>query len=616
MSRPQGLQESLPGFGRILRAFWPHLRRQRGLIAGSLLALLTAVGLRLLEPWPLKFVFDRVIPVGPRAGSSGLPWLDGLSPTALLALSAAAVFVLTALRASVEYLGTVGLALVGNRALTEVREELYRHLQKLSLSFHHQARNGDLTVRVVGDVNLLKDVASTALLPLFANLLVLAGMAVLMFWLQWRLALAALVTLPLFWLSTVRLTRRLRDAARKQRSREGEMAATAAETMAGIKVVQALSLEEAFAADFAGRSRQSLKEGVRTSRLAASLERRVDVLMALATAVVLWYGVVLVLDGALTPGDLLVFLAYLKRSFHPLQDFAKYTGRLAKATAAGERILDVLHRPLEVCDLPGAVPAPRLRGAVHFEGVSFAYGPGRPALADIDLYIEAGRQVAVVGPSGAGKSTLVGLLLRLYDPGEGRVLIDGVDVRSYTLASLRGQLSLVLQDTLLFAASVRDNIAFGAAEVAPEEVEAAARLASAHDFIQRLPAGYDTQLGERGVTLSHGQRQRIALARAAVRRGPILVLDEPTTGLDEANAVAVAEALRRLAWGRTTFLVTHDLALAARADEVVYLEHGRVLERGTHDELMEHNGRYAALYRLQATLEPSPIVEQAHAHCP
>jgi ATP-binding cassette subfamily B protein len=264
-------------------------------------------------------------------------------------------------------------------------------------------------------------------------------------------------------------------------------------------------------------------------------------------------------------------------------------------------VLDLLERTPEVRDLPGAVTAPAFRGEVRFEGVDFGYEPGQRVLQGIDFALPAGRHAALVGPSGIGKSTLVGLLLRLYEPARGRVLIDGRDVREYTLASLRAQVSVVLQDSILFAASVRDNIAYGAPSATREEVEAAARLANADEFIRALPQGYDSVLGERGVTLSHGQRQRIAIARAAVRRAPILVLDEPTTGLDGENERAVVEALARLAEGRTTFLITHDLRLASRADVILYLEGGRVLECGSHAELARGDGRYATLYRLQQT---------------
>ena len=382
------------------------------------------------------------------------------------------------------------------------------------------------------------------------------------------------------------------------------MAATAAESIGAVKEIHALSLEGTFARVFTGESRKNLATGADATRLAAGLERTVDLLIAVATALTLWLGARLVLRGAMTPGDLVVFLAYLRSAFRPVRDFAKYTGRLAKASAAGERVLDVLDRTPDVRDLPGAVPAPAFRGAVRFERVSFAYEPGRPVLEEIDCEILPGQHVALVGPSGSGKSTLVSLILRLYDPTAGRVLIDGRDIREYTLASLRPQISVVLQDSLLFATTIRDNIAYGASggpsPPPAEAVEAAAGLANAHAFVAALPQGYDTVVGERGVTLSHGQRQRIAIARAAIRRAPIVLLDEPTTGLDKENEWAVIEALERLVAGCTTFLITHDLRLATRADLILYLDAGTVHERGTHAALLRANGRYAALYRMQA----------------
>jgi ATP-binding cassette subfamily B protein len=609
MGSPKSLQATLPGLVKTLRTFAPWIGRQRALIAGSLAALFAGVGLKLLEPWTLKIALDYVVPVH---GGNHIPeGLAHLDPMTILAGVAAAIVGLTVLRALAGYASAVGFALVGNRVLTEIRNDLYRHLQRLSLAFHTKSRGGDLTIRVVGDVNMLKDVAASALLPLAANVLILAGMGALMLWMDWQLALLVLATVPLHWLSTIRLTRHIREASRRQRAREGEMASTAAESLAAVKDVQALSLEEVFSHQFCSRSRKCLKESVQTARLSAKLERRVDVLASVATALVVYFGVRRVIDGSLSVGDLWVFLAYLKRCFNPLQDFAKYTGRLAKAAAAAERVIDVLHRTPDVRDLPGAVPAPALRGDVRFDHVAFGYEPGRPVLDGVDFAMPAGGRVALVGPSGIGKSTLVSLLMRLYDPLAGRVLIDGHDVRSFTVASLRSQVSVVLQDGLLFAASVRDNIACTCAGATDEEVEAAARLANAHDFIRHLPQGYDTILGERGVTLSHGQRQRIAIARAAIRTAPILILDEPTTGLDEENERAVVEALDRLAVGRTTFLVTHDLRLAARADLILYLEHSGVLEQGSHGELIESAGRYASLYRLQA--DDSQPAEANHA---
>jgi ATP-binding cassette subfamily B protein len=330
---------------------------------------------------------------------------------------------------------------------------------------------------------------------------------------------------------------------------------------------------------------------------------------------VLWFGATLVVQGRLSPGDLVVFLAYLRRVFSPARDFAKYTARLAKAAAAGQRVIELFNQPAEARDSAAALPAPRFPGRIRFEQVTFGYEPGRPVLERFDLSIPQGCQVAVVGPSGIGKSSLLNLVLRLYEPWEGRVLIDEQDIREFTLDSLRGQISTVLQESLLFAATFEDNIAVSANAASREEIEAAARLANAADFIEHAPQGYATSVGERGVTLSQGQRQRIAIARAALRKSPILLLDEPTMGLDEENHRQVVAALRRLSVGRTTLLVTHDLELAAQADRIVYLDNGHLVEQGTHEELMHMNGRYAAMCRLQGVcfdegpvrLQPLPV---------
>ena len=586
MARPPSMSESLPGVWRSLRHFAPYARHELPLVAGAMTALLASVLLRLAEPWPLKFVLDRVIPVDRPVGLHSLPVVEAMDPRTLILSCAVALVLVALLRAWCDFHRKVGFAQVGNRVLRRVRDEVFTHVQRLSVAFHARARSGDLLVRVTRDVSLLRDVTSTALLPMLANVLVLAGMATVMLVLQWQLALLAMATVPVFAFATVKIGRGIHEAARKQRQREGAMASIAAESIGGIESVQALGLEDAFRGDFSGRNAESQKEDMKAARLSAKLGRTVDIMLAVATALVLGYGAHLVTEAQLTPGDLVLFLTYLKRAFNPAKDFAKYAARLAKAAAAGERVLALLEEEPDVQDRPAAVAAPRLTAGIEFEQVAFAYPGGGQVLRDFTLGIAAGQTLALVGPSGIGKSTVLSMVSRLHDPVEGAVLIDGYDIRDFTLASLRAQVSVVLQETVLFSATVHDNIAHGVPDATRAEVEAAARLAGASEFIVRLPGGYDAGIGERGATLSKGQRQRISIARAALRDTPILLLDEPTVGLDESGARLVTGGLRRLAAGRTTLLVTHDLELAAAADVVAVLAEGRVGQCGEPAEVL------------------------------
>src|SRR5262249_27768007 len=399
MKRPHTLHESLPGLRRIFAHLRPYARKQRMLVAGSFLALFASVGLHALEPWPLKFIFDHLLRVRRAARLPTISALEGLSPGALLAVAALAIIVLTGLRAIAEYLSTLGFAVAANRVLTQVRADLYRHLQSLSLSFHSKARSGDMIVRVIHDINMLKLVTINGVLPLTANLLIVLAMVGLMFWMHWKLALLALATLPLLGFWTARFARRVQQAGRKLRKREAAMAATAAETVGAIQLIQALSMEGLFTRLFCRQILESQTEDIKASRLTAALGRTVGFLIATSTALVLWYGGWLVLGGQLTPGDLLVFLAYLKSAAKPMQEFGKYTGRIAKATGAGERVLDLLDRTPEVRDLPGAVAAPPLAGSVRFDRVRFAYEPDQRVLECIDFAVAPGQRVALVGPS-------------------------------------------------------------------------------------------------------------------------------------------------------------------------------------------------------------------------
>ncbi|MCZ2262386.1 ABC transporter ATP-binding protein [Isoptericola sp. QY 916] len=538
--------------------------------------------MRLLEPWPLKYVVDGIVAATGSSVAGPAPANLGL----VIALAAGSLLVVVLLRAGAAYAMTVCFALAGNRVLTGVRADLYDHLQRLSLRFHDGSTTGDLVTRLTSDVGRLKEVSVTAMLPMLGNVVTLVGMVVVVAVLDPVLALVMLVVLPVFLLTSGRLSRRIRHVSRDQRKAEGQLASLATESLAAVKVVQAYSLEDRMRAGFARSNTSSLREGVKAKRLSAGLERSTDVLVGLATAVVLYVGAQRVLDGALTPGELTVFLTYLKAAFKPMRDIAKYTGRIAQAGASSERVVEVLERSPEVVDASWARPLRDARGDVRFEDVWFSYVPGLPVLRGLDLAVRPGERVAVVGTSGAGKSSLVSLLSRLRDPDSGVVRIDGHNLRDLTLRSVRQSVAVVLQDSVLFRGTVRENIAAAVPDATDAQVERAARVAGAHDFVTALPDGYDTVVGERGATLSGGQRQRIAIARAAMLDAPVVLLDEAMTGLDEQTEREVVDAMRRLTRGRTTFVVTHDLDAARDCDRVVRLDAGRIVASGPPDAVL------------------------------
>jgi ATP-binding cassette subfamily B protein len=479
-------------------------------------------------------------------------------------------------RAASSYGATVLFALVGSRVTTQLRRRVYEHTLALPMQFHDRCRPGDLIVRLTGDIQRIQEVAVGAALPLLGNVAMFTGMTVVMFVLDPLLAMSVLAVAPLFLLVGARSGTKITTASRQQRSTEGALAASASESLGAMKLVHSYGLAGMLAEGFGRGNERSLRTGVTSRRLAAGLERRTDVIVGVATAIVLLVGARRVLAGRITPGELVIFLTYLKAAFKPMRDVAKQTGRIARAAASGERIADLLDIRPEIADRSYARPLRRVHGDIELRGVTVEYTPGAPVLDAVDLRIRPGERVALVGESGAGKSTLIAVVQRLVEPTRGAVLVDGHDTRDVTLESLRRSMAVVLQESVLFAISVGDNIRCGRPRATDDEVIAAATAANAHGFISDLRNGYDTVVGERGATLSGGQRQRIAIARAILRDAPIVILDEPTTGLDRTSAREVLDALARLAAGRTTIISAHDPELTASCTRTIHVSGGSV----------------------------------------
>jgi subfamily B ATP-binding cassette protein MsbA len=587
------------------RHFLPLLRPLWKQLTVSALAMALDAALSVARPWPLKIVIDRVLSHKPSRVPLIGKWLDAapFTRTEILYGVCTATLIIALITGLLTYLYTSILGRVGQRLVFALRRDLFAHMQRLSLKFHDAQRTGDLTARLTSDIQAIQDVISNGVTLVGSNTLLLIGMLTLMLWLDWRFALAALSVTPFLFWATFRYTRRIKIATRKARASTGLIASLAQETLASIRIVQGLAQEEQLDDRFQVRSQDQLDAYLESVRYQARIAPLVDGLAAVGLAIVMWYGATRVLAGELTTGDVVIFFAYVTSFYAPMKAIARSSNTFSRASVGLERIAEVLSVRSEVTDRPGARSAPGLRGHIVFQNVSFEYVPEQPVLSDITLHIGPGEKVAIVGATGAGKSTLVSLVPRFYDPSSGAVCIDGNDIRSYTLQSLRGQISMVLQESLLFSGSILDNIAFSAPEATDEQILAAASAANADEFIQQLPNGYKTVISERGTTLSGGQKQRIAIARAILRDTPILILDEPTTGLDASSERLVIEALERVTAGRTTLMIAHRLTTVRLADRIVVLDGGRLVEEGTLEELLACDGRFARLYRLQALPE-------------
>jgi subfamily B ATP-binding cassette protein MsbA len=559
----------------------------------------------ILEPWPIKVVVDNLLQGKALPGFLGpvVTAIFGQGRYAVLNFAVAAVAAIAVVGAVSAYFEKYLTTSVSQWVGHDLRRTLYHHIQRLSLADHDKTRTGDLITRVTSDIEVIQDFIGSALLGMLFSAMTLVGMIAVMFSLNWRFTLLALSVMPVLFLVVYRYTRRIKKASRAVRKKEGDLLSVVQEVLTSIRVVKAFAREDYEQKRFDSESLANVEAGLEARNLKARLAPVVEVIVAIGTCVVLWYGARLALAGQLSAGVLIVFLLYLGKMYKPMRDLSKMTDVVSKAIVGYERIQEVLDIESLVRDEPGARRAPTFSGQIEFNRVSFNYSADKPILKDVSFKIEPGQVAAIVGPSGTGKTTIVSLIPRFYDPVSGAVVIQGTDVRRYQLKSLRDQISFVLQDTLLFRTTIWENIAYGKPGASAREIRRAAELANAHEFIDAMPEGYDTMVGERGVTLSGGQRQRIAIARAVIRDTPILILDEPTAGLDAASEQAVMGALEALMKGRTSVVIAHHLGTIRRADVIFVIKDCELAEQGTHDALMANNGVYAELYRIQTPAE-------------
>lgn len=577
-------------------------------LLGSLLLSLGLAGLEALKPWPMKLIVDNIL--------GGKPWPDGLvrligADAARPAVAPYPILAGLALATVVIFLGVQLLRLwqaqlnsrLGCRMVYALGADLFAQLQRLSLRFHGRMATGDLVRRVTTDSGCVRELVMWGVLPVLGSLASLIAMFVVMCRLDWGLALIALAAaFPLGLLIRV-YAKPMSDRTYEQQQAQGELMALANQTLSALPIVQAFGRETHEEQRFRALGSQNVTAALRTLGAQLRFKYGTGIITATGTAVVIVLGGLHVLDGTLSLGSLLVFLAYLAALYSPLETLAYVSMGFASAAAGSRRVFEVMDTQETVKESPAARPLPERphdqRGQIRFENVRFGYEPDRPVLHDITLNVDPGETIALVGPTGAGKSTLVSLLPRFFDPWDGRVTFDGLDLREVQLAHLRAHISLVLQEPFLMPLSVADNIAYGMARASRAQIIAAAVAANADEFIRQLPNGYDTVIGERGATLSGGEKQRLAIARALLKDAAVLIFDEPTAALDAQTEARLLEALERLKKGRTTFIITHRLSTVRIADRIVVLEAGRIVEHGTQQALLATASHYRRLYELQ-----------------
>jgi len=570
-----------------------HVKRYKLPLALTMISMLALVVIQLIGPWLVRAMISAV--TDPEAGP------DTMALIARLALLALAVYVV---RTVMRFIRSYSAHVAGWHVVADVRNEVYQHLQRLSLRFYEDKQTGQLMSRTVNDSTLIEQLVAHAIPDVMINVLMLIGVTAVLVSMSWQLALLSMIPIPLIVVGMRGFARYVRPAFRQRQVELGELNAALNDNISGIREIQAFTRESNEADRIWSRIVRHRDSLLRALRLMAVFHPSVEFTASLGTIVLIYFGGKLVLGGTLPLADLVAYFLYLELLYQPVRALSNVWENIQQALAGADRIAELLEQEPDVAERADAIEiSGRAQGTIRFEDVSFRYSEGDMVLQEIDLEVEPGSVVALVGPTGVGKTTLSMLLPRFYDVSEGAITLDGNDIRDLTLESLRRQISIVLQEVFLFHGTVRENILFGRPEATDEEIIEAARIANAHEFIEQLPEGYETLIGERGVKLSGGQRQRLAIARAVLRDAPILILDEATSSVDTETELLIQQALERLMVGRTTVVIAHRLSTIRNADKIVVLQDGRIEGQGTHGELMAQDGLYRCLNQVQTQEE-------------